>query len=88
LKEEHLALFIRCDGVVAATVDVNARCLADIVDVVARNLAGVVDEDDNVEVIAQQKGETHDGERDRYSKVVEAYSRSAVILRRKKLTRK
>jgi hypothetical protein len=48
----------------------------------------VVDEDDDVEIIAQQKGETHDGERGRYSKVIEAFSQSVVVLRRKKLAHK
>ena len=52
-----------------------------MVDVVVRRLTGMVDEDNAVEVIAQPEDETHDDERDRYSKVVEAYFRSAVILR-------
>jgi hypothetical protein len=54
-----------------------------MVDVVVRRLTGMVDEDNAVEVIARSEDETHDDERDRYSKVVEAYFRSAVVLRSK-----
>lgn len=54
-----------------------------MVDVVPRSLASVVDEDDAVEVIALPEDETQDGKRGRHGEVVESYSRSAVMLRRK-----
>jgi hypothetical protein len=53
--------------------------LAGMVDVVVQRLTGVVDEDNAVEVVARLEDETHNDELDRYSKVVEAYFRSAVI---------
>jgi hypothetical protein len=59
--------------------------LTGMVDVVVRRLTGVVDEDNAVEVIVRPEDETHDGEQDRHSKVVETYFRSAIILRPKTL---